>query len=67
MNQAVIRRNLKTGEREPVLTIKSYKANRYAHDVVIHGESRVMYSPDRPLNCGARVWIETHAEVEVLS
>lgn len=66
VNQAVIRRNLKTGEREPVLTIKTYKANRYAHEVRIHGESTITYSPDKPLGCGARVWISTAAEVEVI-
>ena len=66
VNQAVIRRNLKTGEREPVLTIKTYKENRYAHEVVIHGESRITYAPDNPLGCGARVWISTAAEVEVI-
>jgi hypothetical protein len=25
-----------------------------------------VYSPDKPLSCGAHVWIETHAEVEVI-
>lgn len=25
------------------------------------------YSPDKPLDCGARVWIETYHEVEVTS
>jgi len=25
----------------------------------------VVYSPDRPLSCGAKVWIETDAEVRL--
>jgi hypothetical protein len=25
-----------------------------------------MYSPDKPLSCGAHVWIETDSEVEIL-
>lgn len=64
VNQHIIKKNTKTGEREPVLTCKTYKDNTYAHEVVIHGPCKVIYSPDKPLKCGARVWIETTAEVE---
>jgi hypothetical protein len=32
----------------------------------IHGESTVVYSPDKPLSCGAHVWLETQAEVEII-
>jgi hypothetical protein len=67
VNQHVIKRNAKNGTQEPVLTIKNYKSNTYAKDVVINGPSRVVYSPDKPLSCGARVWIETEAHVEILS
>ena len=35
VNQHVIKKNDKTGEREPVLTCKTYKDNTYAHEVVI--------------------------------
>ena len=65
VNQHVVRRNLKTGEREPVLTVKTYKDNQYAQRVRINGPCEVVYSPDAPLSCGARVWIETLSEVEV--
>lgn len=64
VNQHVIRSNSKSGEREPTLTVKQGRKNTYASDVVIHGPSRVVYSPDKPLSCGAKVWIETEAEVE---
>jgi hypothetical protein len=30
---------------------------------MIHGEATVFYSPDKPLACGAKVWIETHAKI----
>jgi hypothetical protein len=66
VNQHIIKSNSKTGANEPVLTVKSYKSNIYAHEVLIHGESKVVYSPDKPLSCGAKVWIETEAEVEIL-
>jgi|TARA_R110000796_G_scaffold9245_6_gene31663 hypothetical protein len=65
VNQHIVKKNTKTGSREPVLTVKTYKSNDYAHEVVIKGPSRVVHSPDKPLSCGARVWIETEGEVEV--
>lgn len=63
VNQHVIKRNRRTGERSPVLTVKTYKSNRYCHEVTIDGPSRVVYSPDKPLPCGAVVWVETHSPV----
>jgi len=65
INQHIIRRNHKTGEREPVITVKEGKKNEYAHAVEITGPSRLVYSPDKPLSCGARVWIETDSEVSL--
>ena len=65
VNQHVIKSNAKTGERKPVLTVKTYKSNTYAHEVTINGPSKIVYSPDKPLSCGAKVWIETTAEVLV--
>tara|TARA_Y100000813_G_C24014124_1_gene281935 strand:+ start:316 stop:537 length:222 start_codon:yes stop_codon:yes gene_type:complete len=67
VNQHVVRSNKKHGKKEPVLTVKTYKSNTYAHEVEIKGESKVIYSPDKPLSCGARVWIETESEVVVLN
>jgi hypothetical protein len=63
VNQHVIRRNTKTGERVPPLTVKTSRGNYRAESVRIEGASEVIYSPDRPLSCGARVWIETRAPV----
>ena len=65
VNQHVVKANAKNGTNEPVLTVKNYKENRYAHTVDIKGASKVVYSPDKPLSCGARVWIETNAEVDI--
>lgn len=63
VNQHVIKSNAKHGKKDPVLTVKSYKSNIYAHEVEIKGPSRIVYSPDKPLSCGAKVWIETESEV----
>lgn len=65
VNQHVVRRNSKTGERLPPLTVKTYKKNTRAHTVFISGPCCVKYQPDCPLSCGAKVWIETEASVVV--
>jgi hypothetical protein len=65
VNQHVIKSNRKNGERQPPLTVKTYKDNVYASEVVITGPCRVVYRPDAPLSCGAHVWIETESEVLV--
>jgi len=67
VNQHHIRAN-NNGEDLPVLTIKDYKQNRKANSakIIKDGEvvCKVVYSPDKPLSCGAKVWIETDLEVE---
>ena len=63
VNQHVIRANKKHGTNDPVITIKQGSKNTYCHEVEIKGPARVIYSPDKPLSCGARVWIETDEEV----
>lgn len=64
VNQHNIKHNRKHGDNLPVLTIKTYKSNDYAHEVEIQGPCKVVYRPDNPLPCGAHVWIETEEEVE---
>ena len=66
VNQHVIKANRKTGKVDPVLTVKTYKSNDYAREVEITGPCKVVYSPDKPLSCGAHVWIETQSEVKVI-
>lgn len=67
VNQHAVRRNIKAiGDPEPVLTVKTYKSNTYAHEVSIEGSSKVVYSPYKPLSCGARVWIETESPVIII-
>lgn len=68
VHQAKIRANIgkPADQQEPVLTVKTYKSNTYANEVEILGLSRVVYSPDKPLSCGARVWIECHGEVKIV-
>lgn len=65
VNQHNIKANAK-GARLPVITAKTYKSNTLGYEAQINGPSRVVYSPDKPLSCGAKVWIETDSEVIVL-
>jgi len=66
VNQHNIKKNRKDNLNLPVLTVKTYNMNVYTNRVKIHGDSEIVYSPDKPLSCGAHVWIETQAEVEVI-
>lgn len=63
VNQHVIKSNRKNNKTDPVLTVKTYKSNIYAHTVKLTGPAKIVYSPDKPLSCGAHVWIETESEV----
>lgn len=71
INQHVIRRNAKEtdlSKHERVITCKTKEVGKkeritYYHSLDILGPSRVVYSPDKPLSCGAKVWIETNSPV----
>jgi len=70
VNQHVIKSNSKSDHNNPVLTVKTYKSNQYAHEAIIYDQgglevARVVYSKDKPLSCGAKVWIETQNRVEI--
>lgn len=70
VNQHVIKSNRKHSQTMPVLTCKTYKTTRYAHEAIIVDQNgnelaRVVYRPDAPLSCGAHVWIETNNDVVV--
>ncbi len=71
VNQHRIRANRKSGSCDPVLTVKSYKSNQYSNLIILRDGlgnevGRFVYSPDKPLSCGAHVWFETvELDVEV--
>lgn len=68
VNQHNIKANAK-GDNQPVLTVKTYKENRKGQTARIMHEGkeigRFVYSPEKPLSCGAKVWFETELQVEV--
>jgi len=65
VNQHVIKANAKNGENNPIFTIKQGGKNTYAHNVKVKGEMELVYSPDKPLSCGAKVWIETRGDIQL--
>ena len=70
VNQHNIKRNRQQGESEPVITVKSADGNDYGHQVDLllpdgTVAASVVYRRNRPLNCGAEVWIETELAVRV--
>lgn len=64
VNGGHIKGNRKTGQTKPIFTVKRGKENIKTNSVVIKGPSELIYSPDNPLNCGARAWIETLSPVQ---
>lgn len=65
VNRQHLAMNAKDGGNRPVYTVKSGAITRYSREVVIHGPSRLVYDGSQ-LRCGARAWIETEAEVELI-
>lgn len=64
VDQARIKHNAKTGDDLPVLTVQAQGGPYKAHEIVVNGPSTIIYD-GRTLSCGAKVWIETHAEVSL--
>jgi hypothetical protein len=62
INQHVIKHNKKHNLKNPCITVKTYKSNEYCLEVEIKGPSKVTYRPEKPLSCGAFVWIEAKYE-----
>lgn len=76
VNQHNIKRNALTknhggpSDKLPVLTVKTYNSNTLGNNIRILDSAgnllaSVIYSPDKPLSCGAKVWIETNQTVEI--
>lgn len=67
INQHNIKHNGKcpTDERKPVVTVKTWKDNTYCNEIEIVDNSgnviaTLVYSPDKPLSCGAKVYLTTN-------
>lgn len=63
VSQPNLRLNRKDGGSRPVFTIQTSQGPLYANYIELRGSSQVVSRPEKPLSCGARIWIETRAEV----
>jgi hypothetical protein len=78
VNRQVLARNLKEGRNDPACTVQTSKGPHACKAATILGHSEMrqagtfrrdtggMYTV-KPLGCGARVWVETRAAVEVIT
>lgn len=69
VNRHAIAKNRKHGTKEPVISVKQSKKNIRGHGakIIVNGRvvCEVVYRPEKPLNCGAVLWIETNEEIIV--
>ena len=66
INRNIIQSNAKHGRKEPVVRVEENGIVKYFMEVEILGPSRMVYRPDKPRPCGAKLWIETDAEVKMI-
>jgi hypothetical protein len=67
INRNIIQSNAKHGKQDPVCRIEENGVVQYCMGVDILGPSRMIYRPDKPRSCGAKLWIETEAEVRMIN
>ena len=65
VNRQHIAMNAKDGKNRPVYTVKDKGKTLYAREVIINGPSKLVYNGNQ-LTCGARAWIETNSEIELI-
>lgn len=63
INKNIIQQNAKNGTTKPVCRVQIGKEVKYCMEVHIDGPSKLVYSPHKPLKCGAKLWIETEADI----
>lgn len=67
INRQVIQHNAKYNKQLPVCRIQIGSVIKYSMGVNIQGPSRMIYSPNKPQPCGAKVWIETESKLELIN
>lgn len=65
INRGTIDSNRKRGTRYAPIIVRKGRTRRYGHRVEIRDRSgevvaAFIHSPDKPLDCGARVWVEVY-------
>ena len=65
VDRRVMAQNARSGRTDPPITIQTSKGPLKCKGAFINGPSVFVYRPEKPLSCGAKLWIETHAEVSL--
>jgi hypothetical protein len=66
INRNIIQSNAKHGTDNPVCRVEHDGVVTYCMEVNILGPSSLVYRPDSPRPCGAKLWIETEADLIML-
>jgi hypothetical protein len=66
INRNIIQSNAKHNRKAPVVRVEKNGIVTYCMEVIIKGSSRMVYRPDKPRSCGAKLWIETDSDVEMI-
>jgi len=62
INRNIIQSNNKHSTRKPVCRVEDAKGTVvYCMEVDIQGPSKMIYRPEAPRKCGAKLWVETNA------
>ncbi|MCJ8279780.1 MAG: helix-turn-helix domain-containing protein [Rivularia sp. ALOHA_DT_140] len=64
-NNIAANKNKNQDDWEPVISVKRYNSNTQGFFVKINGPCEIIYRPKKPLDCGAALWIETFASIQV--
>ena len=65
INRNVIASNKKHNKQDAPISIRRGKNGKphYQSEYVFDGRGKIVYSPDKPLKCGATVWLEIDEKV----
>lgn len=67
INRHVIKANAAPGatKQQPPITVYTRGKTYHGFGIRLFGVSHVVYRPEKPLRCGATVWIETKGALEL--
>ena len=65
VDRRIIANNKRHGRTDPPITVQTSKGPHKAMRVAVYGKSEFVYRPEKPLSCGAVLWVETTAAVEL--
>jgi hypothetical protein len=66
INKNVIRHNDKYNNELPPCRVEEGSVVKYCMEVIINGPSHMVYNPKHPRPCGAKLWIETYSDIELV-